>query len=232
MVITVLDNLTEKDKTDAIEKLIQNSTPHQDFFMMVILSVLMTTFGLLIDNSAVIIGSMLIAPILYPILSLSLGIVMSDHRLISRSFNTVLRSVALGVAASAIVTLLFSKMGSGTSFEIIARTKPSLMYAAIAVIAGMAASFALIKPRLSEILPGIAISVALIPPVAVMGIGIAKWNWGMMSSALVLLLINVLGIVFASMLVFSLLNLYVKRKIAREVVDEEEKKLNKENRER
>ncbi len=229
MVITVLDNLTEKDKSDAIEKLIQNSTPHQDFFMMVILSVLMTTFGLLIDNSAVIIGSMLIAPILYPILSLSLGIVMSDHRLISRSFNTVLRSVALGVAASTIVTLLFSKMGSGTSFEIIARTKPSLMYAAIAVIAGMAASFALIKPRLSETLPGIAISVALIPPVAVMGIGIAKWNWGMMSSALVLLLINVLGIIFASMLVFSLLNLYVKRKVAREVVEEEEKKLNKEN---
>lgn len=229
MVITVLDNLTEKDKSDAIEKLIQNSTPHQDFFMMVILSVLMATFGLLIDNSAVIIGSMLIAPILYPVLSLSLGIVMSDHRLISRSFNTVLRSVALGVAASAIVTLLFSKMGSGTNFEIITRTKPSLMYAAIAVIAGMAASFALIKPRLSETLPGIAISVALIPPVAVMGIGIAKWNWGMMSSALVLLLINILGIIFASMLVFSLLNLYVKRKVAREVVEEEEKKLDKEN---
>ncbi len=225
MIITVLNNLTETDKSRAIEKLIQNSTPHQDFFMMVIFSVLMATFGLLIDSSAVIIGSMLIAPILYPVLSLSLGVVMSDYRLISRSFNTILRSVVFGVAASAVVTLLFSKMGSGTGFEIIARTKPSLMYAAIAVIAGMAASFALIKPRLNDTLPGIAISVALIPPVAVIGIGIAKWDWGIMSSALVLLLINVLGIVFASMLVFSLLNLYVKRTVAREVIEEEDKKL-------
>ncbi len=228
MSLTVFNNLTGKDKTRAIEELIQDSTPRQEFFMMVVLAVLMASFGLLIDSAAVIIGSMLIAPILYPVLSLSLGVVMSDPKLISRSFYTILKSVGLGVAAAVAVSLLFFQPGTEANYEIIARTKPSLAYAAIAFIAGLAASFALIKPRLNETLPGIAISVALIPPVAVIGIGIARWNWGMTASALVLLLINVLGIVFASMIVFSLMNLYIKRKIARELVEKEEEKLEKE----
>ncbi len=229
MNITIFNNLTGQDKTKAIEKLIQDSTPHQDFFMMAVLSVLMATFGLLIDSAAVIIGSMLIAPILYPVLSLSLGVVMSDSRLISRSFYTILKSIGLGVVSAMAIALLFNHPEIESNHEIIARTAPSLAYAAIAVIAGLAASFALIKPKLNGTLPGIAISVALIPPMAVIGIGIARWNWGMTASALVLLLINILGIIFASMIVFSLMNLYIKRKIAREIVEKEDEKLDKAN---
>lgn len=95
-----------------------------------------------------------------------------------------------------------------------ARTDVSLSYAAISIIAGLAASFALINPKLNESLPGIAISVALIPPLAVMGIGLAYWDWQVLSRSFVLFLVNIGGIIFASMLVFSLMNFYVKRKVA------------------
>lgn len=63
-------------------------------------------------------------------------------------------------------------------------------------------------------MPGVAISVALIPPLAVIGIGLAYWDWEVMSRAFVLFLINIGGIIFASMLVFSLMNFYVRRKVA------------------
>ena len=229
MKINIFNNLTEKEKTDAVEGLIKNSTPHQDFFMMVIFSILMATFGLLLDSPAVVIGSMLIAPILYPILSLSLGIVMSDQKLITRALFTILKSAGLGIAAAVIITLFLSDQGSELTSEIIARTYPSLLYIAVAVIAGLAVSFALIKPQLNETLPGIAVSVAIIPPLAVIGIGIAKLNWAVISGSFLLLLINILGIIFASMIIFSLMNLYVKKKVAQEVAKKEDKKLEQNN---
>ncbi|MCD6150000.1 TIGR00341 family protein [bacterium] len=228
MALVLFNNLSEKDKSNAIENLITESTPRQDFFLMVILSVLMATFGILINNTAVIIGSMLIAPILYPILSLSLGIVMADFKLISRSFYTLLKSMVFGIAAAALIALFFAQ-GYETSL-----VEPSLIYVMIAIIAGLAASFALIKPQLSETLPGIAISVTLIPPLAATGIGIAKFDWNLISNSFVLFMVNAIGIIFASMIVFSLMHLYIKRVEARKAIKKEEKavKQEKENAEK
>ncbi len=96
------------------------------------------------------------------------------------------------------------------------------------MIAGLAGSFALVKPQLSETLPGIAISVALIPPIAVVGIGLARFNWEIISGSLLLFLVNAIGVVFASMMTFSLMNFYVKRHEADKVVKKEDKKIEKE----
>jgi uncharacterized hydrophobic protein (TIGR00271 family) len=222
MAIVLFNNLTNKDKSEAIKHLIKASTPRQDFFFMTVLAVLTATFGLLLNNSAVIIGSMLIAPILYPILSLSLGITMSDSKLIYRSSYTLVKSSILGVLSAAAATLLFTGRFTEITPEILLRTYTSLPYVVIAIIAGLAGSFALVKPQLNETIPGIAISVALIPPLAVVGIGIAKFSWTIVSGSLLLYLVNVTGIVFASMLVFSLMDLYRKRGEADRTADEED----------
>jgi uncharacterized hydrophobic protein (TIGR00271 family) len=226
--LILFDNLTGKDKSVAVERLISASTPRQDFFFMVILSMMTATLGLLLNNAALIIGSMLIAPILYPILSMSLGVILSDVKLISRSFYTILKSIALGVAASATVTLLFSNNLSEITPEIMSRTQATLPYIIVAITAGFAGSFALVKPQLNETIPGIAISVSLIPPLAVFGIGIAKLNLVLISGSLLLFLVNMIGIIFAGMITFSLMNFYVKRHKAQEVVKEEDKKAEKE----
>lgn len=222
--IILFKNLTDEDKTAAIERLISASTPSQDFFLMIILSILTAAFGLLTNDTAVIIGSMLIAPMLYPLLSLSLGIIMSDPKLISRAFTTLLKSIGLGIAAAALVTLLFSKQFHEITPEIALRTEPSLSSVMIAIIAGFAASYALVKPKLNEILPGIAISVALVPPVAVIGIGAARLDLHVTSGALLLLIINAIGVVFASMLSFSLMNFYTKRGEAEEAAKKEDRR--------
>lgn len=168
---------------------------------------------------------MLVAPILFPIMGLSMGIVMVDSKLIWRSIKTLLQSMGLAIFAATIVTLFTASQEYGLTNEVLARTEVSLAYAAISIIAGLAASFALINPKLNESLPGIAISVALIPPLAVIGIGIAYLNWYVISKALLLFLINIGGILFASMLVFTLMNLYVRRKVAQVSIAKDEKEI-------
>lgn len=231
MPTTLFSSLTEKDKKDAIERIISESSPRHDFFLMTALAILMATFGLIIDSAPVVIGSMLIAPILFPVLGMSLGVVMANSNLIIRSFFTLIKSLAVAIPASTVVTLLFMSLatpGWEQNAEIISRLEPTVIYAAIAFIAGLAASFAMIKPQLSESLPGVAISVALIPPLGVTGIGLARLDWGMITNSFVLFLVNALMIIFASLITFSLMNLYVKRVEAVKVVEKEDKKIEKE----
>lgn len=221
-----IDNLSESDKTRAVRQLITESTPDFDFFLLVMLSVLMATLGLLVDSPSIVIGSMLIAPILSPILSISLGLVMSDGKLLIRSIVTIFKASVLGIVSAALVTLLFkSVVGGSLTSEILARTEPSLIYFFVAVVAGFAVSYTLVKPDLSETLPGIAVAVALIPPLSVIGVGIAKLDGDIVSGSLILYLINVIGIVFASMISFALMNLYGKRKVADATIKKEEKRL-------
>lgn len=227
----LFNNLTESDKSKAIEKLICDSAPRADFFLMTLLSILMATFGLLINSVAVVIGSMLVAPLLSPILSLSMGVVMADFKLISRSFYTILKSMAFGIAAAAIITLFFSSRLEEAGQALVYNMEPSLIYAAIGIVAGLAASFALVKPQLSETLPGVAVSVALIPPLATVGIGIANFNWNIISNAFMLFVVNIIGIALASIVIFSLMNLYLKRRVAREAIEKEDKIIEKEKEE-
>lgn len=222
-------NVKESYKAAAIDKLIRNSTPDYDFFLMVILSVLMATAGLLLDNVTVVLGSALIAPVLYPILSLSLGMTMADYKLIGRAFYTIVKSAAIGIVTAFVITLLFEPVMEEVPFEIILRTGPSLLTFMVAITAGIAVSVALVRPDLNATIPGLAISVALIPPLSTIGIGLAWLDWNIMSGAVVLFVLNVLGIVFASLASFSLLNLYVKRDVAKEVVQEEDARVKLEN---
>ena len=210
----------EENKEQAIDSLIKDSTPKPAFFFLVVLSVLMATLGLLINSASVIIGSMLIAPILSPILSMGLGLTLGDTKLISRSGTTLIKSLIYSVALSTLATwLLWGVIGGGELLlsynpEILARTQPSIIYLFIAIIAGLATAFARMKPELNETLPGTAIAVALVPPIATIGIGIATWNLNVISGALSMFIINAIGIIVASMAMFSLMNIYSKKKIA------------------
>jgi len=225
MPVTVFSNFTEKDKTNAVERLLSGSTPSQDFFLMIVLSILTATFGLLLNSVAIIIGSMLIAPILYPVLSLSLGIIIADFEVISRSFWTLVKSVILGATFANVAALLFRSQLGDITPEIASRAQPSLVSVVVAIIAGLAASFALVKPQLNETLPGIAISVALIPPIAVMGIGIAEFNWNLVSGSFLLFVVSTIGVVFASMVTFSLMNFYSQKLEAGKTIKKEDRKI-------
>jgi uncharacterized hydrophobic protein (TIGR00271 family) len=222
-------NVTEAEKNDAIEGIIQHATPRKDFFLMLTLSIAMASFGILLNSTVILVGSMLIAPILFPLLSLALGVIIVDEKLMSRSVYTILKSVALALVAGFAIGFLFSAHNevSGVSF-IVADTSSSLMYAVVAAIAGFAAAFAVTKPHLNSILPGVAISVALVPPLAAAGVALSVFDWVVFSASLLLFLVNIIGVVFSAMIVFALFRFAVKKTVAQEVIKEEEKVIKKE----
>lgn len=221
-------NINEQNKADAIASLIKDSSPNPSFFFLIVMSVLMSTFGLLINSPSVIIGSMLIAPILSPVLSLGLGMTLGDTKLVRRSGFTIIKSLFYSIGISALTTWLLWGVVKGNELmsvynpEILSRTEPTIVYLFIAIIAGLATAFARVKPELSDTLPGTAIAVALIPPIATVGIGVATLNLTIISGALSMFILNAIGIVVAAMVMFSLMNIYSKKKVVEESIKEVE----------
>ena len=209
--------LPDKDKAALVRKLVENGTPDFDYFYLIGLSTLMATLGLLLDSGSIVIGSMLIAPLMYPILEVALGLVMMNDNigLLQRALSTLTKS--LGNEAMY------------QSSEVLARTEPSHLYLLVAIVAGAAVTYMLVKPEWGDALPGVAISVALIPPLAAVGIGIASWNPHVIKGAAMILLLNLFGIITIAVVMFLLMNLSEKEAIAKSTVKKEDEKLENEN---
>jgi uncharacterized hydrophobic protein (TIGR00271 family) len=212
--------IDDNHKASVVRKLMKSSTPDFDFLYFTGLSVVMATLGLLAGSPSIVIGSMLIAPVLYPLLGVALGLVMSNGSVLGRSVLSLCKAFGLSLALAIAATLLFGESGKLTA-EILLRTDASLLSFSVAVVAGLAVSYALARPEWSETLPGIAISVALIPPLAVVGIGIAWLNPTLITGSLLLLAVNVAGIIFAAMVSFSLMDLHEKYEIAESTIKRE-----------
>lgn len=226
---SLFQNVTEEEKNAAIANIVQHASPRQDFFLMLALSLAMAVFGVLLNSVVILIGSMLIAPLLYPVLSLALGVITSDDKLIWRSFITILKSAGIGLAAGLAISLIFGGARvANISMLGIFDAGASLMYAIVAVIAGFAAAFATTKRHLNETLSGIAIAVALVPPLAVAGVGLSLLNWAMVSEALLLFVVNVIGIMFSAMVVFAMFRFAVKQKVTHQAVKADEQVIAKE----
>ena len=221
---------SEKNKTVSVARLVKASTGDFDFYLFAILGVSMATFGLILNTPEVIIGSMLIAPILYPLLSASLSFVLVDFTLMYRAVRTLVITFVSAVFVSFFLTLLLSFFIDITLGEqVIARAQPSLLFFLVACISGLAATFALVQASLNEMLPGVAISVALVPPLAVIGIGLGVGDATVASKALALFLLNVLGVGLSSILMFTIMDLHGTHKVALSAIKQEERRLKKEN---
>ncbi len=229
-----LRSIEEFDKSKAVKKIIKDSTPDFDYYLMLILSTLMATFGILAGSETTVIGAMLLAPLLAPTLGLALGLSMSEANLIQRSFVIILRSTFVAVLSALVAVFLFSFSKSGLSEAnpvLISRAAPSLLYFMIASVSGFAVAYASVRPQISVTLPGVAIAVALIPPISVVGIGIGMGNLSIVSGSLLMYLINIVGIVLSAMVAFSLMNVHHKSFLAEKVIEKEEERLQKEKEE-
>lgn len=225
----IFQDISDAQKIKAINNLIDDSTARPSFYFLVILSVFMATYGLILNNASVVIGSMLIAPILSPIMSLALGITLSDAKLVRHSSTTLLKSIVFSILISMLATFLLWNITGTLEFqniynsEILSRTNPSFPYFIIAIVAGLATSFARVKPELNEALPGTAIAVALVPPLAAIGVGLATLNMAVAWGAFLLFFINAIGITAAAIVMFSLMKIYTKKRVAEESLEKTQK---------
>ena len=193
----------------------ESSHPSFDFFLLVVLSCVIATLGLLVNSPAVIIGAMLVAPLMSPIIGLGLASITGDYRL----FRDAGVALVQGAVAAILISILLTFSNRLLPFiplqdlpaEVLARTRPSPIDLTIALAGGMAAAYALAQPQLSAALPGVAIATALMPPLCTIGITIALGRWDMAGGAFLLFITNAVTIGFAGTLVFFALGFSPRR---------------------
>lgn len=227
--LPILSNITkleptQEEKKDAVLRLIKESSPTGAYYIMVLAATVIVAVGLMIGNSAIVIGGMLVSPLLAPFLSLALGMAMGDKSLMLRSL-WITSITSLFVFLVSWIMSFFMNFAS-VNVEIVSRIEPSLAYLVVALFAGFAASFSYIKPQMSAILPGVAIAIAALPPLSVSALGLSLGDTDIVFGALSLYLVNVVGIVLASLVVFATFGFYPLRRRAEMEVKKEGDKSN------
>lgn len=203
---------TQEEKKDAVLKLIEESSPTGGFYLMLLCATVIVAVGLMIGNTAVVIGGMLVSPLLAPVLSLALGMAMGDKSVMFRSLWIILITSAFVFIISWLMSLFMSF--ESVNVEIVSRIEPSLAYLVVALFAGIAGSFSYIKPKLNAILPGVAIAIAVLPPLSVSALGLSLGDTDILFGALSLYLVNLVGIVLAALVVFATFGFYPLRRRA------------------
>lgn len=157
------------------------------------------TFGVKADSTAVVIGAMLIAPLMSPIMAVSASILMGWPHRVLLSARRVALGVAIGIGGSFLLSLISPEFVAITSnSEVLSRTSPTMLDLLIALAAGAAGGYAVTHPRVGNSLPGVAIAVALAPPLAVVGYSLEQLEFGFAFGAFLLFLTNLVGIVIAA----------------------------------
>ncbi|MDX2084940.1 MAG: DUF389 domain-containing protein [Candidatus Melainabacteria bacterium] len=174
-----------------------------DFLVLMVVSVMIASFGLLLNSSAVIIGAMIIAPLMDPLLALSLASISNHTSLKLHALLTLLLGVLLGLAVSFTIGLAFSFMGE--SAEMLARTEPTMLDLFVALASGFIGGYAKVRRPIASSAFGAAIAISLVPPLSVVGIGLAYDNAHLYTGAGLLFLTNVASVILSGMLAFLLL---------------------------
>jgi uncharacterized hydrophobic protein (TIGR00271 family) len=173
------------------------------YLALMVLSTMLATVGLYLNSASVVIGAMLLAPLMSPLVSLAMGLLRYDKDLLKNSLNKTFVGIVIALAASALITLLFPHKPVTAEME--GRLNPTLLDLAVAIISGIAAAYSKSFREIVQSLAGVAIAVALVPPLAVAGIGIGRADLHFFSQAFLLFSTNLVGIILAATFTFRFL---------------------------
>lgn len=171
------------------------------YTLLVILSAIVVTIGLIKNNETVIIGSMVIAPMLGPTISIAFSSILGDYRLLGHSSVTLFYAIIIIVGISVLFSFLFPV--PITSDQFLSRTHVNLSDIVLALASGTAGALSILN-RLPGSLVGVMVAVALLPPTVVLGMTIGSFMWVEAYGSLLLLLVNINSILLSAIIVFSL----------------------------
>ncbi|WP_439882440.1 TIGR00341 family protein [Pontibacter sp. MBLB2868] len=201
--LSLINHASTDEFRGLFDVLRENAKVSGSFLTLMVLSTLLSSLGLFSNSSPVIIGAMILAPLMAPIISLSMGVLRQDKKLVLSSAKTIGLGLLLSYMAAILITWL-SPLHSMNQ-EIVSRIKPNLLDLGIAIISGIAGAYAHARTDIAKTLAGVAIAVALVPPLAVSGIGVGWGDWTVFTGALLLFTTNLTGIVLAGTATFMLL---------------------------
>ena len=177
-----------------------------NFFVLLLLATVIATFGVLSDSTATVIGAMIVAPLMGPIMATAAAIVMGSGERALRS----LALVAAGVAAVILLSVVLSwtvpdvRISFTDNGELASRIAPGLVALLTALASGAAGAFIMAREEIADSMGGVAIAISLVPPLCVVGIALGQGEWGPASGAFMLFLTNFLAILLAGGITFML----------------------------
>ena len=178
----------------------ENSSVSMQLVFLALIASIITSLGLIINNTPVIVGSMIIAPVFGPIAAMAIGIVLGDLKLLGRGFLAELTVVGIAISVGAVFGLVIPNVAVNHALKV--RMLPTIPDLIIALAAGGAGAYSLITHVKSQQLVGVVIAAALIPVMATIGIGISLGNFSLIMGATLLLLGNFFALLLAIILVF------------------------------
>jgi uncharacterized hydrophobic protein (TIGR00271 family) len=198
-----LPTLTVGERREVDRRIRRSALASVDYYTLIILASVIAILGLIQNSGAVVIGAMLVAPLMSPILALAFSLVLGDGRLLAQAGESTIKGVLVAVVVAATMALILP--AQPITAEILARTQPNLLDLMVALASGAAAAYALARRQLAAALPGVAIAAALVPPLVVVGFGLGYGMFDIAGGALLLFTTNLAAIVFSGALVFLLL---------------------------
>lgn len=176
------------------------------FFCLLVLATTIATFGLMANSVTTVIGAMIVAPLMLPIMGVAFGVGIGDRKIIFSSLITSILGIATAIAVGFLLTWGFRHLiDVETDTEIIKRTTPRLIDLLSALATGLAGAFATGRKDVSDTLPGVAISISLVPPLANVGILLATYQLDLAIGSLVLFVTNYLAILLTGSFMFSMM---------------------------
>ncbi len=199
--------LDRSERKEVVERISIGANGGVDFFVMMLLAATLASLGLLQGSTAVVIGAMLVAPLMGPLVAGGLSLAQGNFKLFRSAMFVSGLGVVIGLAAS----LFFGALNPGfePSMEIEARGDPDILDLVIALASGMVAAYAMGRPNVSGTLAGVAIAAALLPPLAVVGIGLTNNQPIVAGYAAILFATNMVAIILGAALVFRLLGMHI-----------------------
>jgi uncharacterized hydrophobic protein (TIGR00271 family) len=200
-----IPDLSLGDRVSLFDRIQAGSRLTPDFSIMIGLSVLIATCGLLADNSSVVIGAMLVAPLMTPLIGAGLALSQGNLPLLKRSAKAAGGGLLIGLILSTIASFLvpFDEL----PLEVLSRGDPDIVDMAIAFLSGMAAAYAVSRVTVAESIVGVAVAAALVPPLACVGIALGHGQLLAAEGAAILLITNLAAIALGAAVVFRWLGI-------------------------
>jgi len=175
------------------------------FVTLMLFASIIASTGVVADSTAVVVGAMLIAPLMTPLMGMALSLVMGWPNRLARSSLVALAGIVIAIGVGFVIGLAdFTIVDTLTNSQIVSRSNPTTVDLVIAVAAGAAGAYALSRPDVSNSLPGVAIAIALVPPLTVIGISYSQGDWDSGNGALLLFATNAIAILIVGAIVFLL----------------------------
>ena len=175
------------------------------FWILLVLAAIIASAGVIADSTATVIGAMIVAPLMTPILGTMLGVVLADRANLLRSIGLVVSGAAAAIAIGYVMGLfIVNDVVASSNSQVSGRVSPGLVELVAALATGVVGSVALVRRDISDTLPGVAIAISLVPPLAVVGLTAESGEYGQAAGALLLFATNVAAILTTGIIVMAL----------------------------